>query len=155
MGSGAVILTADQVSQHSTATWALPPGVTAELAEVAISPLVGSDRYFFAENRKAFDVLQDAQTTWTSTYQLDPGTYYIHIAGLESPCFFASACAVREFSQIPTDASHHAQLRRQTGSQDPLREHHPILEPQERPRDLVVHVLQETRAGPLQRARQL
>jgi hypothetical protein len=97
-----VILTADQVSGHPTATWSLPPGVTAQVAEVAIAPTVGSDGYFFAENRKAFDLLQETQTTWTSTYPLDPGTYYIHIAGLDDPCFFAGMCPVREFSQILT-----------------------------------------------------
>jgi hypothetical protein len=97
-----VLASVGSVSRHPTATWTLPPGVQAKVAEVATSPATGSDGYFFFENVKAFDVLTDTQTSWTDTFQLDPGTYYVHIAGLDEPCFLAGKCPVREFSQVMT-----------------------------------------------------
>jgi hypothetical protein len=90
------------VDRHPAATWTLPPGVTSQVAEVATSPATSTDGYFFNENVKAFDVLQPAQTNWVYNFQLDPGVYYLHIAGLDEPCFFAGLCPVREFTQIAT-----------------------------------------------------
>jgi hypothetical protein len=66
-----VILTAGQVSQHPTATWALPIGVESRVVEVATAPTTGSDGYFFAENVKAFDVPEPTDTSWTYTFQLE------------------------------------------------------------------------------------
>jgi hypothetical protein len=94
-----VILTVGQVSQHPTATWSLPAGVESRVVEVATAPTTGSDGYFFAENVKAFDIPQPTDTSWTYTYQLDPGTYYVHIAGFDTTC---GACPIREFSSILT-----------------------------------------------------
>jgi hypothetical protein len=97
-----VLASVGSVSRHPTATWTLPAGVQAKVAEVATSPATGSDGYFFDENVEAFDVLTDTQTSWTDTSQLDPGTYYVHIGGLDEPCFYAGKCPVREFSQVMT-----------------------------------------------------
>ena len=94
-----VILSVGQVSQHPTATWSLPSGVQSQVVEVATNPSTGSDGYFFSENVKAFDVPQPTDTNWTYTYQLDPGTYYVHVAGYDTTCL---ACPVREFSSILT-----------------------------------------------------
>ena len=96
------LLTVGSVDRHPTATWSLPFGVEATVAEVAKSPATSSDGYFFAENRVAFDILEATQTSWTDNSQLAPGTYYVHIGGLDRPCFFANQCPVREFSQIMT-----------------------------------------------------
>jgi hypothetical protein len=93
------ILTVGQVDQHPTATWSLPAGVQAQVVEVATAPATGSDGYFFFENVKAFAVPQPTDTSWTYTYQLDPGTYYVHVAGYDTSC---GACPVREFSSILT-----------------------------------------------------
>lgn len=79
-----------------------PPGVEAKTIEVATSPVTASDGSFFAENREAFDLLGDAQTSWLSAYKLDPGTYYVHVAGLDEPCFYADLCPVREYSAVMT-----------------------------------------------------
>jgi hypothetical protein len=96
-----VLLTVGSVSGgHATATWSLPPGVQSRVIEVATSPTTGSDGYFFTENVKAFDTLQETQTSWTNTYQTDPGTYYVHVLGLDNPCFFANQCPVREASNV-------------------------------------------------------
>ena len=46
------------------------------MAEVATNPATSTDGYYFFENVKAFDVLEDAQTNWVYNFQLDPGTYY-------------------------------------------------------------------------------
>ncbi|MDP9225390.1 MAG: hypothetical protein M3P18_16410 [Actinomycetota bacterium] len=94
-----VILAVGQVSQHPTATWSLPTGVEARVVEVAIAPTTGSDGYFFSENVKAFDVPQPTDTSWTYTFQLDPGTYYVHIGGFDTTC---GACPIREFSSVLT-----------------------------------------------------
>jgi hypothetical protein len=100
-----VLLSVGQTSGHLTATWSLPPGVQAEVAEAAQNPSTSSDGYFFFENvlaAGAFDTLADTQTTWVFNFQSKPGTYYVHIAGLDVACFYSGACPVREFSQMLT-----------------------------------------------------
>jgi hypothetical protein len=97
-----VLVSASHVDRHPEATWTLPPGVTSQVAEVATSPATSTDGYFFSENVKAIDILERAQTHWVYNLQLDPGTYYLHIAGLDEPCFFAGLCPVREFTQTAT-----------------------------------------------------
>jgi hypothetical protein len=47
-------------------------------------------------------IVRRGQTNWVGNYQLDPGVYYVHVAGLDEPCFYAGDCPVREFSQIIT-----------------------------------------------------
>jgi hypothetical protein len=98
-----VLLSVGQVSGHLTATWSLPPGVEAQVVEAAMNPARSSDGYFFFENVLAagsFNTLTDTQTTWTDNFQNDPGTYYIHISGLDRSCYYADACPIREFSQM-------------------------------------------------------
>jgi hypothetical protein len=97
-----VLISVGHVDRHPSATWTLPPGVNSRVVEVAASPATSTDGYFFAENRKAFDTLQEAQTHWVYNFQLDPGTYYVHISGIDEPCYLAGQCPVREFSQILT-----------------------------------------------------
>jgi hypothetical protein len=97
-----VLVSAGHVQRHPAATWTLSPGVKATVAEVATSPATSTDGYFFQENLKAFDVLQDTQTNWVNNSQLDPGVYYLHIAGIDEPCFYAGLCPVREFTQTAT-----------------------------------------------------
>ena len=80
------LLTVGQTDRHPTATWALPPGVIARVVEVATSTSSGSDGYFFSENVKAFSTLSETQTSWTYGFQLDPGTYYVHVGGYDQPC---------------------------------------------------------------------
>jgi hypothetical protein len=94
-----VLTSVSHVSRHPAATWTLPPGVLSRVAEVATSPETSTDGYFFSENVKAFDTLEDTQTNWLYNSQLDPGVYYVHIAGFDSSC---GSCPVREFSQIMT-----------------------------------------------------
>jgi hypothetical protein len=94
-----VLVSAYDVNRHPAASWTLPPGVKSQVAEVATSPATSTDGYFFSENVKAFDVLEPTQTSWVYNFQLDPGIYYVHIAGLDEPCFYAGLCPVREFTQ--------------------------------------------------------
>ena len=95
-----VLTSVGHVQRHPQATWSLPPGVQSRVAEVATSPATSTDGYFFFENVKAFSTLEDAQTTWIYNLQLDPGTYYVHVAGYDEPCVLAGQCPFREFSQI-------------------------------------------------------
>jgi hypothetical protein len=97
-----VLTSVSHVDRHPSATWTLPPGVVPQVAEVATSPATSTDGYFFSENVVAFDLLQRGQTNWVYNSQLDPGTYYAHISGLDEPCFYAGLCPVREFTQILT-----------------------------------------------------
>ena len=85
------------VKRHPKATWVLPPDSEAAVAEVATSPEIGSDGYFFDENVKAFDVLEAGQTTWLDSSALKPGTYYVHVASYTPSCF---ECPSREWSQV-------------------------------------------------------
>jgi hypothetical protein len=97
-----VLMSVGLVDRHLQANWSLPPGVKSRVAEVATSPATSTDGYFFFENVKAFDTLEDAQTNWVYNLQLDPGTYYVHVAGYDEPCVLAGLCPFREFSQIMT-----------------------------------------------------
>jgi hypothetical protein len=97
-----VLTSVSHVDRHPAATWTLPPGVKSQIAEVATSPATSTDGYFFRENVKAFDLLEEAQTNWVYNLQPDPGVYYLHVAGLDEPCFFAGLCPVREFTQTAT-----------------------------------------------------
>jgi hypothetical protein len=81
-----VLTSVRHVDRHPAATWTLPPGVKSQIAEVATNPATSTDGYFFSENVKAFDLLEDAQTNWVYSLQLDPGVYYLHVAGLDEPC---------------------------------------------------------------------
>ena len=87
---------------HPTATWSLPSGVQARLIEVATSPQVGSDGSFYREYVEDSDTLEDTQTYWESSYMLEPGTYYVHVAGIDWPCYLDDACPIREYSNVMT-----------------------------------------------------
>lgn len=93
-----VITTVGQQSGHPWASWTLPTGVESAVVEVATSPSVGTDGYFFSENVADFDTADSSQTYWLSSDKLDPGTYYLHVGGIDYPCFMADNCPVREFS---------------------------------------------------------
>jgi hypothetical protein len=82
-----------------TAQWSLPPGVEAAVLEAATGPQTSSDGYFFFENVQEFEVLEDTQTSYVGNYQLEPGTYYVHVAGFDESCL---PCPVREFSAMAT-----------------------------------------------------
>jgi hypothetical protein len=89
---------------HPSATWTLPPGVQPQTVEVATEPFVASDGSFFTEYVKDLDLVSDqpSKTTWLSAQKLDPGRYYIHVSGLDEPCFYAGQCPVREWSNVLT-----------------------------------------------------
>lgn len=95
-----VLGSVSHVKRHPAATWTLPAGVKSQVVEVATHPDVGSDGYFFTENVKVFDLLEEAQTSWLDSDQLTPGIYYVHVSGFDEPCYFAGRCPVREWSQV-------------------------------------------------------
>ena len=95
------LLTVGHVNRHPTATWSLPPGVESRVVEVATSPAAASDGYFFFENVVAFDVPEPSQTSWVYGFQLDPGTYYVHVAGYDPACAY-EPCPGREWSNMMT-----------------------------------------------------
>ncbi|MDX6539625.1 MAG: hypothetical protein QOI71_1235 [Gaiellales bacterium] len=91
------ILTVGHVQHHATVTWALPAGTVTQNVEISDSPAVGSDGAFFSDHVKSSDAVTPAQTTYVSTAALDPGTYYVHVAGTVAGC---DTCPTREWSQI-------------------------------------------------------
>jgi hypothetical protein len=56
-----VLTSVRHIDRHPAATWTLPSGVVAQIAEVATSPATSTDGYFFSENVKAFGLLEGAQ----------------------------------------------------------------------------------------------
>ena len=50
-----VLVSASHVDRHPAATWTLPPGVEAQVAEVATSPATSTDGAFFFENVEAYE----------------------------------------------------------------------------------------------------
>jgi hypothetical protein len=111
-----VLVSVGSVRGHPSATWTLPPGVEPQVVEVATQNLAGTDGFFFRENVKMIDVVSDqsSATTWLSAEKLDPGRYYLHVAGRDGPCYDAGQCPPREWSNIlaleiptiPSTASH-------------------------------------------------
>lgn len=97
-----VLAAAGHSTGHPTATWTLPGGVLSRTIEFATQPTVGSDGSFFDENVKLFDTLEDTQTTYLASRRLDPGTYFVHVAGVDWPCFVGGGCAIREYSNVLT-----------------------------------------------------
>lgn len=91
------ILTVGHVQHHATVTWALPAGTVTQNVEVSDSPAVGSDGAFFSDHVKSSDTVTAAQTTYVSTAALDPGTYYVHVAGTVAGC---DTCPTQEWSAI-------------------------------------------------------
>jgi hypothetical protein len=83
---------------QATASWSLPPGVQAQLVEVASSPAVDGDGYFPIASLDAGGLLAPSQTTWTDVFELDAGrTYYLHVGGSDTTC---GTCPAIEFSNV-------------------------------------------------------
>jgi hypothetical protein len=91
------ILTVGHVQQHATVAWALPAGTVTQNVEISDSSAVGSDGAFFSDHVKSSDAVTPAQTTYVSTAALDPGTYFVHVAGTVAGC---DTCPSREWSAI-------------------------------------------------------
>jgi hypothetical protein len=95
----------DSVSQADgllTTNWTLPAGESADFIEVATSPATYAGGAFIVENTVLFDFFLDfGKTSYVATQQLPPGTYYVHVAGLDDtqcPNGFEPACFVDEYS---------------------------------------------------------
>jgi hypothetical protein len=95
-----VLVSAGSVRAHPAATWSLPSGVRSQFIEVARSPEVGADGSFLEENVRANDRLAEGQTSWVSTRRIAPGTFYVHVAGIDWPCFMAVHCPFTEWSAV-------------------------------------------------------
>jgi hypothetical protein len=93
-----VLLSAGVTNLHSTATWSLPPGVQAQIVEVASTASVDTDGYFHDYALEAGGLLSPSQTTWTDPFQLEGGrTYYLHVGGKDTSC---GTCPTIEFSNV-------------------------------------------------------
>ncbi len=87
------LLTAGQANGHATATWSLPAGVLARQVELSlVSSTTAGGGFRFVEDS---DVLADAQTSWTESTAIEPGTYYLHVSGHDTSC---GLCATLEWS---------------------------------------------------------
>jgi hypothetical protein len=93
-----VITTVAHFNGYPILTWTLPPSLRSAVVEVANSPATGPDGYFVFENLQIFEQLQPDQVTWTSSFGLDPGAYYVHVAGFDPECAFVT-CPGRQWSE--------------------------------------------------------
>jgi len=84
LAAAPVLTRVGNVQRHPSAAWTLPTGVTSDVIEIATKPDGGSDGSFFTENVVVFDPLQPTQTSWLSSKQLRPRTYYVHVKGEDS-----------------------------------------------------------------------
>jgi hypothetical protein len=81
---------------HATVTWSLPSGVQSRFVEISTTRTTNKAGYFTPQgNVKSFSTLLNDQTSFTDTFRLTRGTYYLHIAGEDVK---HRDCPVREFS---------------------------------------------------------
>jgi hypothetical protein len=98
LAAAPVLLSVGANDLHATATWSLPPGVQAQLVEVASTPSVDTDGYFQSYALEAGGILSASDTTWTDSFELEPGrTYYVHVGGTDTSC---TGCPSVEFSNV-------------------------------------------------------
>jgi List-Bact-rpt repeat protein len=94
------LLGAAETGGHLTVSWSLPSGAVSALVEVSNDPGIAPDGDFYSGGIQDDEALQPALTTWTSQAAFDPGTYYVHVAGIDPVCYFAGQCPSREFSGV-------------------------------------------------------
>jgi hypothetical protein len=75
------------VDHRVTARWTLPEGVRAEFVQIATDPSVTEFGYFRQRNLVTFSNLGRYDTTFRDSLRLEPGTYYVHVAGSDRSCF--------------------------------------------------------------------
>jgi hypothetical protein len=93
-----VIVSVGQQDRFANATWTLPRGVEASFVEVATDPEVSEFGYFRQRHLVQFDALRPNAASYQDTeVRLNPGTYYIHVAGEDRA---NKQCPPREFSAI-------------------------------------------------------
>ena len=92
-----VIVSVGQSQHHATVAWTLPAGTASRGVEISDSPAVASDGTFFSDHVKSSDSVSDAQTTYLSSQLLQPGTYYVHVAGYVPGC---DTCPSAEWSAL-------------------------------------------------------
>jgi hypothetical protein len=67
-----------------TATWTIPPGMAMDYIEAGISTVVTPHGDFPLANTAVAESLGDFQTTYTSTHQIAPGTYFVHASAFDT-----------------------------------------------------------------------
>jgi hypothetical protein len=74
-----------QANGAVSATWSLAAGQQSLAIEVATSPVTDADGLFLDANAADGDVLDPGATSWLSSVQLTPGTYYVHVSSVDDP----------------------------------------------------------------------
>ncbi len=98
-----VLAQVSEINGNVTATWTKPLGVESTFIEVSRDATLNKQGGFNCCSGPFFEnaILDAAATSWTGTRALEePGTYYVHVSGLDRDCFFAGNCPVREWSEI-------------------------------------------------------
>lgn len=93
------LVSVGHTDRHPTASWTLAPGAEARLVEVATAATHASDGHFFTENTVIRSNVESTLTDWVYRTQLDPGIYYVHVAGFDPNC---EGCPPREWSNVLT-----------------------------------------------------
>jgi hypothetical protein len=85
-----VLNSVGQSSRHLTANWSLDPPAENEFIEAATSPATYPEGDFLVEDSVLFEFLDPGATSYTSTDQLPPGVYYVHVAAYDPRCVFCN-----------------------------------------------------------------
>jgi hypothetical protein len=93
-----VLTAVGAIDSEITARWTLPEGVSSEFVQIATNPAVTPFGYFRQRYLVSFSNLGRYDVTFRDTLRLDPGTYYVHIAGSDHICF--PDCPRLEFSNV-------------------------------------------------------
>jgi hypothetical protein len=67
-----------------TASWTVPKGMAMDYIEAGISAAVTSHGDFPLANTAVAELLGDFQTSYTSTHQIGPGTYFVHASAFDT-----------------------------------------------------------------------
>jgi hypothetical protein len=94
-------LTVSQAGRIVSASWIVPPGFSTDFIEWAPTPGTDSDGFFTDPSAGAM-FFDEPTTSWTSTDQFLPGTYYFHVAAYDPvTCAGAAESCVEEVSAPP------------------------------------------------------
>jgi hypothetical protein len=81
-----------QTSRHLIASWSLAPGAEINFIEASTRQETDNSGDFLVENSALLDLLDPGATSYTSTEQLKPGFYYVHVAAYDPLCPFILSC---------------------------------------------------------------
>jgi hypothetical protein len=78
------LLSVGQSDGRITATWTIPKGMAMDYIEAGTSATVTPPGDFPLANTAVAELVGDFQTSYTSTHQIGPGTYFVHVSAFDT-----------------------------------------------------------------------